>query len=1108
MITSITWFLFSSRLRIFLSSVVCLVGLYALVGFVILPWLIRPRVVETIAELTGRETRLDTLKLNPFTFSGSISGFEITDLDGESLLSVEKAYANVQPFFFLFTGNVHLKKADVHKPYFRLQVNQDGSLNIADLINQATAMMAASETEESDPKTIRLDFLRVTDGAIRFDDLSRTADFTSIISPISFDLNGFHTGGESDAPYSFTASSESGETFSWEGFVAFNPLHSTGSFSVTGVSMPKYEPFYDIILATDVISGTFGVSGSYDYTSGEAGVMLLRDAAINIENVEVVKSDDQSPIISLALGSITGARVDALARSLEVDAVTLSNGSLYAKRLPDGQIDLIQLIDQSAFSPATADDADTPTEEASETEADVVSADAPPAPSYAIHSVVLEGFTIEVIDEAIANPAIFALDNATLKAEEILSEIGAPITIAMSADSRAGGSISVEGSVAYQPVKGSLALDVSELALESGNPYLSEFADVQITGGHASVSGQATIDLSGEVPAGGFDGRFSLGDLDIAGSEGGESLVHLTRLDLEEITASLEPKSVAVGAITVVDPQASVMVYEDGSINLLKALRMGDDTAEEVVTEEVPEEEAVEVAEATEAVEGVEKPTGLGLDFPITIGSITLENASATVTDRSITPSVTLGLETLSGTISGLSSEELARADLDLAGELTGGTKLAITGKINPLIADRYSDVTMTFKGFNLVQVSPYSGKYAGYALDKGKLSFDLNYSVSQAELDGENKMVIDQLTLGEKVESEDALKLPIPLAISLMKDKEGVIEIDVPVTGNLNDPEFGFGRVISRAIVNVLTKIITSPFSMLGNLVPGGADMDLSFVAFTPGSTEFDDETIEKLGLMAKALDERPTLNLDIIGTAGGRAESNLLKTQQLDDNLRVIRWRELKDAGDKSLGLAEVVLTPEDRDRLIIHSFNLMFPTQAVDPEAAMEEAGDARTIAQDASADPTEAADETDAVAASAPAEDDAPGGLAGFFKRVFGGGSKSSAEEPAPPPPAVATAPVPEPETTVAQAEEPQATETPQAELESALTVDQMASRLLETLEVSSEDLYALADARADAVRVHLETDGAIAPERLFVIEPEDLALISADGGEAQVVFELE
>lgn len=1115
MIASITWFLFSSRLRITLTILVALIGLYALAGFVIVPWLARPRVVETIAELTGRETRLDSLKLNPFTFSGSISGFEITDTDGERLLSVDRAYANVQPGGFLFTGSIHLKEVDVTNPYFRLQVKEDGSLNIADIVNQATAMIATSETEEdTEPIGLRIDLLRVVDGSIRFDDASRSAPFSSTISPISFDLTGFHTGGVSDAPYALAATSESGEAFSWEGNVAFNPLRSKGSISVTGFSMPKYEPFYDVILATDVVSGSVGLSGSYEYSSGEDGVMLLHDTVISIEDVRVVNGADQAPILTLARGSVSGARVDALARTIEVDAVTLKDGSLFVKRLPDGQIDLIQLIDESAFSqPESAEaDGDVPIEGAVAAEAAPVPLEEVRTPSYAVHTILLEGFTIEAVDEAIPNPVVFALDNTTLRADEVTSDPSAPIGLKMSADARSGGTISVDGSASYQPIRGTIALDVSELAITPGNGYVGEFADVQITSGHVTVNGQATIDLSGNSPTGGFDGRFSLGELGVAGSEQGEPLMGLTRLDLEDISANLEPRSVAVGSITIVDPQATVLISEDGSLNLLQALRMDvavseADTAESEATPEEavqadPEEEVIEVAKA---IEDVEIATGLAVNFPITIGSITLENVSATMTDRSITPSVTIGLETLSGTISGLSSEELARADLDLAGELTGGTKLTITGKINPLIDDRYSDVALTFKDFNLTQVSAYSSKYAGYELDKGKLSFDFTYSISQSELNGENKVVVDQLTLGEKVESEDALNLPIPLAVSLMKDKDGVIEIDVPVSGNLKDPEFGFGRVISRAVVNVLTKIITSPFSMLGNLVPGGADVDLSYIAFAPGSTDFDDEALQKLDLMAKALDERPTLKLDIIGTAGGAAESNLLKMQQLDDNMRVIRWRELKDAGDKSIRLADVVLTPEDRDRLIIHSFNLMFPAQAVDSTSAMAEAKTSRDAQPEVVADSSDAAPE----ATPTPTEAESPGGLAGFFKRIFSSGSTSSTDgsEPAP---EVGTnvEPAPEPVAPIAQAESPTAEEPESSEAPLVLTVDQMASRLIETLEVSYEDLHGLAKARAEAVRVHLETEGATAPERLFVVEPEDPTLISADGGESHVGFSLE
>jgi len=519
----------------------------------------------------------------------------------------------------------------------------------------------------------------------------------------------------------------------------------------------------------------------------------------------------------------------------------------------------------------------------------------------------------------------------------------------------------------------------------------------------------------------------------------------------------------------------------------MQALGIGS----EVVANEA--EDAVKPEEANES-----DPAEASIPFPISIGSITLENMGAILTDRSISPTVSIGLETLSGTISGLSSEELARADLDLIGTLTGGTQMAVTGKINPLIEDRYSDVEMSFKNFNLTAVSPYSGKYAGYALNKGKLSFDLKYKISQSELTGENVMVIDQLTLGDKVESEDALKLPIPLAISLMKDRNGVIEIDVPVSGNLNDPEFGFGRVISRAIVNIITKLITSPFSMLGGLIPGGKDVDLSMISFNPATTEFDDDTIKILGMLADALKERPNLSIEIAGGAGGSAEVSRLMSEQLTGTLKSLRWRELKEAGNSSVTLEEVALTQGDHDRLIGLSFNLLFPEEAVD---FTSKAPTKKTISKPAK--PIVVA--TTEIEPSDQKKE--PGGIAGFFSKIFSTESSSS-------PPEVATSepesipPQAEPEAEI-EAEAEAITIVEQAEVEQPmLTVAQKEARILDTIKVSEEDLNKLADARAESVRAYLETTGEISTDRLFIVEPEDPAAVNAQSGEPKVIFNLE
>lgn len=1065
---------FANKIRATLTILTLLVAIYTIAGFLIVPWVARTKIEEIVSELTSRETSLGKLQLNPFTFSGTVKAFTMTDLDGDTLLSFDRAHANVELSSFIFGGEIHFSELDLTTPYFRFQVNQDGSFNITDIVNQITAMGTEKQETESDPRQLQIDLLKVSDGSISVTDLSLSAPFTSVIAPITFNMTGFHTSGVDDAPYAFSATSESGESFTSEGYVALEPLRSAGNFEVKGFSMPKYEPYNDIVLETDIVGGIIGVTGSYEYNSGASGIMQLKNAGVRIEKVEIVKASDKSAVMSLTSGDISGINADYLAQTIEVDSVSLKEGSFFAKRLADGQIDVMALLKESAMS-ALEDDPTSPV-------------DSTPAPTYHVKEVVLDNFSIQFTDEAAPIPTELALDEVSLVVTDIKSEPESKLGLLFGAKIRSGGMIAVDGSVSIQPaVEGTFAINLNEIALEVGNAYIPEFADIQLHSGNLTVSGNSSITLAGDTPSGNFAGDVGLTNLNVVETDLGQELVSLTAMKIAGIEAELDPIAVKIAGITLTDPRATVLINEDGTINLKQALRIQEvPPAKDSVAKETAEAETIE-----------EEPSATGLPFSISIGSITLENVGATLTDRSISPAVNLGLETLSGTISGLSSEELARADLDLIGTLTGGTQMAITGKINPLIEDRYSDVEMSFKGFNLTAVSPYSRKYAGYALDKGKLSFDLEYKISHSELTGENLMIIDQLSLGEKVESEDAMNLPIPLAVSLMKDRDGLIEIDVPVSGNLNDPEFGLGRVIGRAVVNIITKLITSPFSMLGGLIPGGADVDLSQVSFIPAATGFDDDITKTLKLLADALAERPTLSIEIVGGAGGPAEVNQLKVEKLEEKLKIIRWKELQEAGNSTVKPEEIALTEADRNRLITKTFNQLFPGEAV---TAVTNEAPAKEV-KETNSKPTPSPDTETTVTESPSDETEEPKGITGFFKRLFSEGTKESEPQPV-------EQPVEVTEAIQEVAEEDAASSSEILEIAPSLTVAQMQNRILDTIEVSSENLSQLASNRAEAVRAFLETDGGIEASRLFVIAPEDPAGSSAEVGEPKVKFNLE
>jgi hypothetical protein len=685
---------------------------------------------------------------------------------------------------------------------------------------------------------------------------------------------------------------------------------------------------------------------------------------------------------------------------------------------------------------------------------------------FKILAVNLEDFSIGLLDESAPVPALLGVDDTRLELRNISNEPGALIDLLLEAHIHSGGTLKINGTATIDPVAADISVDLGQVALAVANPYLMPFADVILESGSLSVSANGNLRLGEESPTGSFSGNLHIEDIKAVDSGMAQELVNLSRLGLSGIKAGLNPTALHVEEILLVEPRATVLIGEDGSSNIAQALGIHPAPVEEVEPE---------VKEAEEA-EAKAKPTGLALPFPVSIGSITLKNAGAELTDRSVTPSVNLGVESLSGTISGLSSEELARADLDLAGILVGGTQLAVTGQINPLIADRYSDVEVTFKGFNLTSVSPYSGKFAGYALSKGKLSFDLKYKVSHAELSGENVMVIDQLTLGEKVDSEDALKLPIPLAVSLLKDANGVIEIDIPVSGNLNDPEFSFGRVIGRAFVNILTKLITSPFSMLGGLVGGGEEVDLSLVAFAPGSDALEEEATGKLDLLANALNERPNLKLEIMGAGGGPDEVRELRQGKLNASLMKLRWNELKDIGSTTK-LDEIVLTEEERARLLERVFTTVFPDGMAQRGEPVEVEPTAET--------PPEGGSSTGEAPETGKAK-----GLRKFITVLFGGSGKTQEPDSAM---FSETAPT-----------EPEALKKATPEL----TTVQMESRILETIKISGDDLHQLAGSRAETVHTYLGQTSGIAAERLFIVKAEEAEAVHPTTGEAKVIFALE
>ena len=368
--------------------------------------------------------------------------------------------------------------------------------------------------------------------------------------------------------------------------------------------------------------------------------------------------------------------------------------------------------------------------------------------------------------------------------------------------------------------------------------------------------------------------------------------------------------AINVAEIALTDFYSKLILSPAGRLNVQDIVRKSG--AEPVsVAPAIPaktSEEKAAVAAADKTVEKLpeKKP------IPIKIAKITLQNGTINFSDFFVKPNYSANVTKLGGRITGLSSTEDSVADMDLRGSYANSAPVQIVGKLNPLAAKSYLDMKVDVTGIDLVGFSPYSGKYAGYNIEKGKLSLNLAYKLENNQLTAENRLFIDQFTFGDKVESPTATSLPVNLAISLLKNNRGEIDLNLPISGSLDDPQFSIGGLILKVIGNLFVKAVTSPFALLGSMFGGGEE--LSNVEFAPGRANINPAGSKKLESLAKALTERSALKLEITGRADPVADIDGFKRVAVERAMKAEKRKDMQKKDGEGESLNNIEIAPEE--------------------------------------------------------------------------------------------------------------------------------------------------------------------------------------------------
>lgn len=558
-----------------------------------------------------------------------------------------------------------------------------------------------------------------------------------------------------------------------------------------------------------------------------------------------LRPDSQAePMLLVGAVETSGGSLNLLERKVSVEQVNVRGGLAKVSLDEKGTIDWLKLMEMKVPS------AQVETQQSATNE---------PAWQVGVGTVEISEFGAQVTDRRFPNPIQLDLERLHFKLTGFHSPEKNPFQFEFQSALKQGGEFFATGDILSLAPSLEASVRVSELSLPALQSYFLSFPAITLASGRVSADGKLKYALKSGNNDLAFDGNASISQFHIKEVKTGETLLAWEKLHSDGIKFTLSPMRLDINEIRLAEPGAKLIIQEDGTINVKEVLKQGTDSSS---TQE-------------KSAKDVKLP-------PIKVRRVLLEKGKLQFADLLLRPQFAALIHELKGVISGLSTDSKSLAGVKLDGRVDEYGLARIDGVLNPFDPKASTEVKLVFRNVEMTSLTPYSARFAGYRIDSGKLSVDVQYKIKDSRLVGDHRIILDKLTLGEKVESPGAMNLPLDLALALLKDADGKIDIALPVSGDLDNPQFSYGQVILKAIVNLFTKIITAPFAIIGRLM-GVESANLDTVGFEPGSIVLPPPEREKLKQLAEALKKRPNLRLDVQGCFNAKADGDAMKSLSL---------------------------------------------------------------------------------------------------------------------------------------------------------------------------------------------------------------------------------
>lgn len=821
----------------------------------------------------------------------------VTGRDGSPLLAIEQAQTqlvDVQPLLSRYTlGTLRLDRPELH--YVK---GADGHSNLDALLGSKPA--PGAEKVEAAATAVHISRMELVGGQLVYVDATGTAPTQLRLENVRGSISNLSTVKAPPAPLDMAAQLNGG-TMTAKGTVDVAASRFRGDIQMAGVAIAPLQAVGQPMLPGN-LTGTLDAHGLVESQwSGPVNVQLSATQATLNDVVLTLKTHKDSDVRwkSLQLGI---EHLDLLKQEASLESVAAHGLSVNAQRLADGGLDLAAL---AASTPAVTGKR----------------RGAQPAPPAAVwhwrvaHFSLDDGSLVLADHKAAGKPQTTKITGLSVGLDNLSDDMRQPMKLDSHGTLGQKGAFKISGRIRPQPLDAQLQIDTTRIDLAPLENYVDVPLNVKISSAEISSSGRVHYAEHGSQPQVEYRGRLTLGRVRVQDKVSGDDFLHWNALSLADLSLRLGdgvPK-VSIGTLALDQFYARVIINANGRLNTQDVVANPEAAAPVSVTQAQTGPAPAASSPTPALIANAPKPE-------IQIGAITVANSQLNYTDNFIKPNYTANITGLTGKIGSFGTEGGGPpADMSLQGQLDGNSPVDIEGTINPLAPVAFLDITGKADDIELTHLSTYSGKYAGYPIIKGRLSADVHYKLDQGKLSADNHISIEQLTFGDRLEGTGISHLPVKLAVALLKDSQGRIDVHLPVSGSLDDPKFSVGGLVWHALINLIGRAVTSPFRLLSSSFGGAGGQDLGYVEFVPGSSALGADAEKRLTLIVKALADRPSLNLDIIGRVDPSKDVPGLRTVTVDQLVRAEQRDDQSDSAGATAAGVETPLSPDDYSKYL---------------------------------------------------------------------------------------------------------------------------------------------------------------------------------------------